>query len=384
MQARVQDIEAHNKEQAAQKIPALPEAPSGSKVASKPAYAHPAGISTLFSRQEPGIPQPAGTPVNTLNSDSAQPQMGSTPANTLNSDHAQPQMGSTPANTLNSDSAQPQMRQLPGINWPVQRMTDDTARIESGSSLADSMAQAPTPMGTMNTNEAGDAPAAALQAAARKLNSQEDPWGIFGLTSAPKLANDPRMKPSQLTDTIDSLNEAKDPSAMSTSLADTAYDLAERLPMGVSLADTHEGPSTPAGTLSDSNANARGPHGSDFEGYDTAEGPGVRFKEGADSVISNGMRAAYENEATRASGRHAATGHAQQSQPRESDDYEATRVPGMRAATGYAAQSPRQSAAWQNEMGSVAGWQALASDVRLPMHLHQCIESYCIIPCPHQ
>ncbi len=247
VQARVQDIEEHvrirSKLQASPKPVGIVHAP---KVASKPVSKAP--TSSAGPRQDLSMSQPFGTPANTLDSDSAQTHLRQLASL---SQHKTAQMdgegagtskqANTPANTLDSDSAQTHLKQLANVSQP---MTDDTAKIELGS-LDESWASAtsaPTPMGTMTTLEAGSASAAAMQAAAKKSTSQQDAWGILGLASAPKHDRDTRMKPSQLTDTIDSLNQLDeqldDPLGFpnGSNLADTAYDLSDRMPADGALA----------------------------------------------------------------------------------------------------------------------------------------------------
>ncbi len=120
--------------------------------------------------------------------------------------------------------------------------------------------------------------------------------------------------------------------------------------------DSDAGPNAPPSTWNDSSAGTRYPDGLHDSNYSTdqymdAEGPGVRFKEGADSMINDNRVMDYRGGMTGDASRY------------DDDDCEESRGPGGRAATGYAAQSPRPSGAWQTQMGSVAGWQALASDV---------------------
>ena len=290
VQARVQDIELHQKQQ----VSLSKQLPAG------PSNIAPAG----------------GKPTAAVKQNTVPLQEGSTQQDLPTASNAQVEPADV-THTYYSKSAQ-QVKTAPADRV----MTDDTAQIN----LGDSWAPGSTPFGTMEADEAGTMLAAAKQGQLKA----DGTWGILGLASGPHLINDARMKPLQMDDTIDTL---EDPSGLPMSLGDTAYALVAAPALDTSLGDSHSSPITPMSTLADDNGQrdqgcteTRMTGGEDFE---AAEPPGVRFREGEDSMIGD----------------------------RSSIDHKSM-------ATVHVAKSPRSSAAWQTQMGSVAGWQALASEVR--------------------
>ena len=366
MQAPVQDIEAYQQQNAAaplEKQPSQRFSSSRADANGKPIVA----LKQITGSSQQGSLQ--------------QDLSGRLSAHTEAAKRAQPHSSSS-AHTDKmklSQAAKNPSDEAGQTTFGVRVMTDDTAEIR----LGDSWASSPTPFGTMEADEAGAMLAAAKQAPPRA----DDTWGVLGLAPAPCIPHDARMAPTQLDDSIGLLNDSY---TAPTSLGDTAYasspaptfdgaladsqyraatpmntmDTMSMLvgsqqgpatPMNTmsTLADSHYQPATPANTMSTLADSQQGPatpmntmstltNGSDQrnqgfadtgstgrEDFETAEEPhGVRFRDGEDSMIrgSSGMDAGY-------------------------------------VATLHVARSPRNSGAWQTQMGSVAGWQALASEV---------------------
>ena len=291
VQARVQDIELHQKQQVSlnKQLPAGP-----SHIASA-----------------------SGKPNAAVKQNAVPPQEGSMQQNLPMAKTSTAQV--EPADVIQTNHVKSAQQ---GKTAPADRlMTDDTAQIN----LGDSWAPGATPFGTMEADGAG----AMLAAAKQGQLKADDTWGILGLASGPHITNDARMKPLQLSNTIDTLD---DPSGLPMSLGDTAYASVAAPALDTSLGDSHSGPVTPMSTLvNDDDQTDQGCSDAKMTGdkdFETAEPAGVRFREGEDSMIGN----------------------------KSSMDHEYV-------ATVHVAKSPRDSAAWQTQMGSVAGWQALASEV---------------------
>ena len=435
VQARVQDIEAHSRQQAAKKQGTQPPAPNALGKQ---------GVAKL----------PAAAPQH--------------PGSANNAGHA----------ALNAPKAA-----FTHSAHSVATLMDDTAEMNVLTPGTASSAAGPTPWGTMNA-EAGEEASAAvdMQAAARQARAAtqmpqqpgQEPWGIPGLSAATCVPNDSRLIPHQLSDTLDTMtapaasaalarpaakpavgrdetdrpNAAamNDPAAKATMpSADAPLDVTldtlsdsyagPRTPMGTlnSLSDSLAGPATPMGTLdtlSETRDSSRTPMGMLASMSTNLGGPGAATPMGTLASMSEHMAGpivgSLQGNLANVSDPDAAVNPAampinlddtaflkasfslrarpdgvvsdywavpptpmgtlvtRAERPEETEYWtgehpavrfeegedlviaDRTRTTNEFAATApvpHVARSPRQSRAWQTQMGTVAGWQALAQEV---------------------